>query len=119
MDYTLIPNSSGSADLSFEKSDDLFVNVYTSLTIVKGSWWFDTTFGLVKRPRLKNTPATATLLAQDCRDALQWLLDNGRATGITVTPVAVANRPTWLRMRCTVIAAAGRTVTYDKFVEVV
>ncbi len=119
MDYTLTPNSSGTASLSFDKSNDLLVNVYLSLTIVKGGWWFDPAFGLTKRSRMKNTPATASLLAGDCRSALQWLLDNGRATSITVTPQAVDNKATWLRMLCSVIATDGRTVTYDKFIEVV
>lgn len=119
MDYTLTPNTGGSADLSYAKSDDLFVNVYLSLAIVRGSWWFNPDFGLRRRPRMKNTPALAALLAQDCKDALQWLLDNGRATAVVVTPLAVPNRPTWLNIQCAVTAATGRTVTYDKFVEVV
>ncbi len=119
MDYTLTPNTGGSADLSYTKSDGLFVNVYLSLNIAQGSWWFNPGFGLRRRPRMKNTPALATLLAQDCRDALQWLLDNGRATSVLVTALAVPDRPSWLNIQCAVTTATGRTITYDKFVEVV
>lgn len=119
MDYTLTSNSNGSADLSFAKSTGLFVNVYLSLTIVKGSWWFDPEFGLARRSRLKNTPATADLIAQDCRSALQWLLDTGRATSITVEPTMMPDKPTWLNVHCSVVTADGNIVTYDKFIEVV
>jgi len=119
MDYTLTPNSDGGADLDYRKSSDLYVNVHTSLAIEQGSWWLDRSFGLKKRSRLKNTPATARLLQQDCESALKWLLDTGRATVVTVTPMAVADRPTWLRMHCVVVAADGQQTTYDKFIEVV
>lgn len=118
MDFTLTPNATGSADLSYVPSDDLFVNVYLSLTIIQGSWWFDSSFGLKKRKRLKNTPATALLLQQDCKAALKWLIDSGRATIVEVTPVIVPELRNRLKLECIVIAADGREVNYDKFIEV-
>jgi phage gp46-like protein len=118
--YTITPNGSG-ADLSYTPgtSSDLFNNVYLSLEITKGTWWFDQGFGLRRRAHRKNTAAMAVLLQQDCRDALQWLLGNGRATSIEVSAIANPDNRTWLGIRCTVTAASGETVTYDKFTEVV
>ena len=120
MDFTLTPNSDGTgADMSYDKSSGLFNNVYLSLEIMQGSWWFNPSFGLKKRSRLKNTPATARLLQQDTQAALQWLLDNGLAVSVVVTPLAVPEDRFRLRMQSVVTAANGEIVTYSKYVQVV
>lgn len=118
MDFTITPTEAG-AEMSYDKSHDLFNNVYLSLEIIQGSWWFDQGFGLKKRRRLKNTPTTAVLLQQDCRDALQWLLDNGRAASVEVTAMTVPEQRHRLQMRCVLVGIDGTPVTYDKFIEVV
>lgn len=118
MDYTIMPTADG-PQVSFEKSSGLFNNVFLSLAIGEGDWWFDPSFGLKKRKRLKNTPATARLLEKDHRDALQWMLDTGRATTVTVVASPVDNDRFRLQLHIEVTAADGEVVTYDKFVEVV
>jgi phage gp46-like protein len=116
--YIITPNGAG-ADLNYGKGGDLFANIWLSLEIVQGSWWFNPGFGLKQRRRMKNTPATAALLKQDCQSALQWLLDNKRAVSVVVTPMAVPENRFRLRMLCDVTAATGETASYSKFVEVV
>ena len=119
--YAITPNDAGGADLSYTPgtASDLFNNVWLSLSIVQGSWWFDPSFGLKRRKRQKNTPAMASLLRQDCLSALKWLLDNGRAVSTVVTVLPVPENRNRLRLECVVTGASGETVTYDKFVEVV
>jgi len=118
--YTITPNGTG-ADLSYTEGSgsDLLNNVWLSLNIPRGSWWFDQAFGLRKRPNMKNTPALVQLLQQDCRDALQWLLDNRRATAIEVDAQEVPGDRFRVRLACRITGANGKTVSYDKFVKVV
>ena len=119
MDYT-INLTQGQAALSFDKSSGLFNNVFLSLEIKQGSWWIDPTFGLKDRGRQKNIERVASLIKDDIRSALQWLLDTGRATAIDITTQIdrqLDRNRLWARVSVT--AANGQTVTFDKFIEVV
>ncbi len=120
MDFTITPNSDGTpADMSYDMSSGLFNNVYLSLSIAQGSWWFNPSFGLKKRGAMKNTPATASLLQGDYQLALKWLLSSSAATSIVVTPMAVPEDPFRLQIQSVVTAANGDVVTYSKYVRVV
>lgn len=117
MDYTITIDDAGLPQVSLEKSSGLFNNVFLSLTIGKGDWWFDPSFGLRKRRRLKNTPSAARLLEQDHKEALQWMIDSGRAVSVEVTSEpAGRNR---LKLSAAVVGAGGETATYDKFIQVI
>lgn len=118
MDFTITPDGAG-ADMSFTPSPGLFNNIWISLEIPLGAWWFNPSFGLKTRKRMKNTTATASLLQQDCKAALQWLLDNGRAASVVVTTSPDPEDITRLEMLCMVTAANGETVAYSKFIQVV
>ena len=84
MDFS-ITMQDGLPQMSFDQSNDLFNNIYLSVTVVKGSFFHNPDFGLRSRGRLKNTAATAALIRQDYLDALQWLIDIGRAKSVEVT----------------------------------
>jgi len=119
MDYS-ITTGDGQAQQNYTKGDSLLVNIYTSLTITQGSWWFNPAFGLRDRGPLKNTEATARLVKQDCQQALQWLLDNGRASSIVIDTERDRSRDlNRLKLLVTATQADGRQVTFDKFIEVV
>jgi phage gp46-like protein len=106
--------------MSYSEGNELVTNVILSLEIVQGSFFLDPAFGLKKRERMKNTDATAQLIKGDIKAALQWLIDSGRASVITVQmekdTLVDKSR---LKASVTVIDAKGAAVTYDKFVEVV
>lgn len=118
MDFA-ITTDGVTADMTADKAGDIFNNIVTTLAIKKGSWWNDPNFGVTDRPRLKITPANIRLIQQDIEQALQWIIDAGRATSIVVT--------TWRdeeqrhRVNCLISAtqADGRIITYDTFREVV
>jgi len=98
----------------------LLHNIRLSLAIKRGSWWFNPDFGLRSIDRLKNTDKTARLVREYVLEALQWLLDSGRATSIDVVmsrdSAMVSAR---LLASITVIQADGRTVQFSKYIEVV
>lgn len=119
MDYALALNDSG-ADLSFSKASDINNNIYLSLAIIRGTWWFNPEFGMRDTRRLKNTEQTARLVAEWIKEALQWLLDSGRASTIAVTMQRDPRQdPHRLRALIEVTQANGQQLTFEKFVEVV
>ena len=119
MDYA-ITLQDGLASMSFDPADGIFNNVYLSLTVARGTFFHNTSFGLRQRGRLKNTPATAALIRQDYLEALQWLIDTGKATAIQVTvqqkTLQNLNR---LELLVAVTQADGRVLTFTAFKEVV
>jgi phage gp46-like protein len=66
---------------------DLSNAVYLRITVPRGSYWADPEFGMRQRTRLKDLERNKNLLIQDAREALQPLLDSGRADRIDVDAV--------------------------------
>lgn len=119
MDFQIVSNNQGHIDATFNEVGDILNNIVISLSIKKGSWWHDPTFGCTDRPRVKNTPATARLIRQDIEQALQWILDAGRATSIDVATWHDDNDRHRLNVLVTATQADGRVVTYTTYKEVV
>ena len=119
MDFAIIMNN-GQAEQTFDKAGDIFNNIYLSLAIKKGSWWFDPNFGLRDRGRMKNTEANARLVRQDCKEALQWIIDAGRATSIEVNTERDRSQDlNRLKILVEATQADGKRVTFETFKEVV
>lgn len=120
MDFQLVYDSrTGAIDQTFNQAGDLLNNIITTLAIKQGSWWHDTNFGLVDRPRLKNTPTAARLIEQDVKQALQWIIDAGRARSIEVATWRYQDDRHRLNILVTATQTDGKTVTYTTFKEVV
>ena len=97
-------------------------NIYLSLIVRRGSFFQNTDFGsrLHLLKRAKNTEKTAALAEEYCKEALQWLIDTGRATKINVYTqrdrLQDLNR---LKLLAEVTQADGRQVSFETFVEVI
>lgn len=119
MDFAIVMNN-GQAEQTFDKAGDIFNNIFLSLTIKQGSWWFDPAFGMRDRGRMKNTEANARLVREDCKQALQWILDSGRAKTIEVhTERDRSQDLNRLKILVEATQADGKTVTFETFKEVV
>ncbi|MDR3631551.1 MAG: phage GP46 family protein [Desulfocapsaceae bacterium] len=120
MDFS-ITMQDGLPQMSFDPANDLFNNVYLSVTVVKGAFFHNPGFGLRSRGRLKNTAATAALIRQDYLDALQWLIDIGRAKSVEVAVERDRLQDlSRLKLLVTVTPADGSDpVTFTIFKEVV
>jgi hypothetical protein len=118
IDFT-IDLQDGMAIMGFDPATGIFNNVWLSLTVVKGSFFHNPGFGLRHRGRLKNTAATAKLIQTDFLEALQWLIDIGRATAVDVQTerdrLQDLNR---LKLTVTVTQKSGNIVTFTVFKEV-
>lgn len=118
MDYLLIAKQ-GEADLVLEKYEGLLNNIYLSLAIKKGSWWADPEFGLRDRGRMKLTEQTERLVRDDCLEALQWLIDVGRARTIEVMTEREAGHTGRLKVLVRALKADGQFEDFQTFIEVV
>lgn len=126
MDFNIDIATDGSAsgNMTYEQATDgnLRNNIYLSLMIKRGDWFQNPDFGsrLHLLQRAKNTEQTAALAEEYCKEALQWLIDTGRATRIDV----ISERDRLqdlhrLRLNIAVTRADGGRVEFTTFVEVV
>lgn len=74
-------------DYTSDKIDTLQNAVYIRLTTPKGSWWADGTLGSLLHliQREKDLSRVGLLVQQYAEEALQPIIDDGRAKSITVT----------------------------------
>jgi len=86
MDYK-IDIIDGVPQMTFEKSgnNNLVNNIYLSLAIKRGSWWFDPEFGSRLYLVRKNNPKAPAMVKEYIREATQWIIDAGRAKTINIT----------------------------------
>jgi phage gp46-like protein len=119
MDFAIVTDGMTSS-LTFGKADTIINNVFLSLSVVQGSWFANPQFGMRKRERMKNTEQNARLVAEDAKAALKWLVDTGRATAVEVSAQRDRTQDvSRLKLLVEVTQADGRSVTFEKFVEVV
>ncbi len=108
--------------MTFEKADNIMNNVFLSLMIPRGGWWFNPQFGsrLHLLQRAKNTERTAILAREYVKEALAWLIAARRAVKIDVaTERDPRTDPHRLKALIEVTQADGRELTFETFVEVV
>lgn len=106
-------------DLTGERISSLQNAVYLRLMIPLGSYWADPELGslLYTLRREKDRPRIARLAVQYAREALQGLLDDGRAIAIDVT--AEQPHDGRLLLLIEVTDAGGRTQTFQHHVQVI
>jgi phage gp46-like protein len=121
MDFAIaIDGSQGS--MTFEPVETILNNIYLSLMVERGSLFVNPEFGsrLHLLKRAKNTVNKESLAREYCREALKWLLDTGRAMDIQVESERDRKQDlNRLKLRVIVTQSNGRTVTFERFVEVV
>jgi len=121
MDFALQIDG-GQAAMTFDKETTIVNNIYLSLMVKKGSFFYNPSFGsrLHELKREKNTPATARKAEDYCREALQWLLDTGKAIKIDIyTERDIAQDPHRLKLLIEVTPANGPIIPFSTFIEVV
>ena len=120
-DCAIVIESDGlTGSMTWGECTTLANNVFLSLAVERGSFFHRPQFGLRKRGRMKNTAATAALIRHDYLDALQWLIDIGRAKYVQV--VVERDRTVdlhRLKISIEVEQADGRVLTFETFREVV
>lgn len=116
MDAGIDPTS---GDLSGERISSLANAVYIRLTTPLGSWWADKSLGsrLHELKRSKDLSRIGKLARQYAEQALQPLLDDGRAKTITISTEQPHNG--WLLMLIEVVDASGVPQVFRHLVRVI
>lgn len=93
--------------------------VYLRLMTPFGSYWADPMLGslLYTLKREKDVSRVNKLAVQYSEQALQPIIDDGRATNITVT--ASRPQPGWLVLAIVVVSASGQSETFNHPVRVI
>ena len=96
-----------------ESAHSIENELYIRLVTPRGSYWADTALGsrLHELRRQKHLPRMAVLARQYAEQALQPLLESGRAQSITVT--ASSPRAGWLKLAVEAVDAGGSRVTLN------
>lgn len=123
MDFALeINNQNGIAAMTFDKASTMMNNIWISLTVKRGSFFADTEFGsrLHLLQRYKNTDQTERMAVDYCKEALQWMLDSGKAKKVE----AFAQRDRTqnlnrLNLLVEVTPVNGPLVSFETFIPVV
>ena len=107
------------ADMTWQPVETIANNVWLSLNVRRGTMfaapYFGNRFHLLK----KNTVRTAALAEEYAREALQWLVDIGRAVSVDVSAERdPENYPNRMLLRGAVVQADGRRIPFEQFVEV-
>ncbi|WP_049614662.1 phage GP46 family protein [Yersinia pekkanenii] len=115
MDMLIDPST---RDYTGERINTLANAVYLCLIVPLGSYWADTTLGsrLHELAREKDVPRVYTLARQYSEQALQRLIDDNRATAITVTATRLT--PGWLLLHIVVETARNQSETFRHQVRV-
>lgn len=87
MDFAItIDNKTGVGAMTYEKATSIMNNIYISLAMQRGAFFANPSFGsrLYELSREKNTEKTMRLAIDYCKEALQWMIDRGKASAVNV-----------------------------------
>ncbi|ADE10485.1 phage GP46 family protein [Sideroxydans lithotrophicus] len=113
-DYVLLDGA-----IKRDPANGLLNSIYLRLTVPLGSYWEAPTLGsrLYTLEREKDKVRVAKLATQYAKQALDPILESGRATSITVTSEQPNDGHLYLLFE--VVAASGETLTFKHPVKVV
>jgi len=103
----------------FAKSDNILNNIFLSIIVERNSFFFNPEFGSRLHLIKKLTDQNVALAKDYLDEALQWILDTGKAKKIdtlTERDLDVMNR---LNLLVTATQSNNQIVTFESFIEVV
>lgn len=118
MDFSINMNQ-GIGEMSFDPENTIMVNIWLSLNVRQGSFFYDPAFGSRLHLLKKNTARNVNLAIAYAKEALQWIIDCGKATDINVAAWRDEKNLNRLNLYVEAMAADGNTVTYTQWIEVV
>lgn len=124
MDFAItIDSISGSGQMTFDQATTIMNNIYLSLMVRRGSFFANTSFGsrLYLLERAKDTAQTAQRAIGYAKEALQWMIDEGKARSVNVYAGREKNLNAGrLALLVEVTPAASDTpVAFSVFIEVI
>jgi len=114
MDFALDPATPG-ATMTWTKNTDIRTDMFTSLTINKGSFALNPTFGSDLYKIKKITESSLNLAKQYCQEALKWLIQVGRAKTIDVIVERDTDDFTRMNIKVTATQPNGLIVSWAMY----
>jgi len=84
MDFSIVQEKNGIADISWEKPTTIFNLLWFSINIVRGTIFNNPTFGLDLSDIKKLTDDKIEIITARYQAALKWIIDIGKARSIDV-----------------------------------
>lgn len=111
MDFA-INTQDGAATMTWAKNTDIRTDMFTSLTINKGSFVLNPSFGSDLYKIKKITESSLNLAKQYCQEALKWLIQVGRAKTIDVIVERDTSDYTRMNIKVTATQPNGLIVSW-------
>jgi phage gp46-like protein len=102
-----------------QTQDSLYNNIYLSIMVPKGRFFFNPDFGSRLGTIKTITPDNILLAIDYCKEALQWLVSIGRIKNMEIQALRDDNNPSQLNFAIAVTASDNRAVTYSLFYRVI
>lgn len=121
IDFALDIQDSG-ADMTLLAGDSFMNNIYLSLMIDKGSFFLDKDYGsrLYLLKRKKNVAGTARLAKDYCQEALEWMIETGKALSFEIsTEVEKLTGTDRLKIHILATKSNGNQVEFMTYKEIV
>jgi phage gp46-like protein len=118
MDFQINVSGDGrSGTMQFQKNSDIKTGMWLSLSTQKGTFFQDPTFGLQRMTKVSDSDIP--LYTQYIEEALDWLLQSGRAKSIDVLVERDLNDVNRINVKVQATQPDGLIVTYETFQRVV
>lgn len=116
MGYKVIMNQ-GHPELTWEQETTILTDMVLSILVPRGAFFHDPNFGLPELPK-KLTPENIPLVRQRFQEALQWLINTGKAKSIDIIAEQDEDWPNRVNIAARAVQSNDQLVTYETFVEV-
>lgn len=105
-------------EMTFEKTPSIINNIFLSLTIIRGTFFQNLNFGIRAFPKVK-TDTTINVVKQYIEEALQWLFDAGKITGLDILVENDIQNINRINFSGKAVQTSGLLISFGSFVEVI
>jgi len=103
----------------FAKANNILNNIFLSIMIERGSFFFNTDFGSRLHLLKKMTDRNVALAKSYIDEALQWILDTGKAKTIETRTERDLNVTNRINFQVVATQANDAITTFESFIEVI
>lgn len=115
MDFKVLSDNGLAGQMEWDKSDSILTNIILSLSVNRGDFFQDPTFGSELYKIKKLNTSSINLARQYISRALQWLIDTGKANSIDVTVERDSIDRSRMNIRVQAEESDGNQITYDTY----
>lgn len=116
MDFSIVQGDNGRLKMSWDKPADITTNIFSSITIKKGSFFSNPDFGLDLSDIRLVTDENINEIKDRFYSALKWLIDSGKAKSVKVEAYKNNNDVTRVDFKLSIVQSKdNQTITITAF----